>query len=421
MDTAEIDLRRYIEILWKWRLIIVLLTASAVAVSAVVSFFVLSPVYETNVTLFVTDAAQSQSSIKQSGDSSVVDTVSRIPAMTLNTYMNQITSPSLLDRVIKVMERADLEPSMLSKMISTQVLKDTSLIEVRVQNTDKALAVRIANTIASEFVQFVSDMNQERMAKSLTFLAEQETVLKADLKAAYDELGVIQSRTENAASITRDIATKNQVIVNLRQELAKLQTDVTVFSASLKQIQAQVKATSPTIAGEGGADVPNPVYETLVVSQAQAVDELALATARATATAQEVTSLERSVTELEGKLASAQNEEAVAKASVERLESTLKLLSSSIVEAQMAHSLNLGETSISLVSPALEPQSPVKPRKMLNMAVAGVLGGFISILLVFVLEYMDNTIRTQDDVQKFLGIGTLGSIPVVDVKQRRKR
>ena len=78
MDTAEIDLRRYIEIIWKWKLVIGLLTAAAVAASGIISFFVLSPVYETKVTLFVTDIAASQQSIRQSGDSSVAETVSRI-------------------------------------------------------------------------------------------------------------------------------------------------------------------------------------------------------------------------------------------------------------------------------------------------------------------------------------------------------
>ena len=414
MDTAEIDLRRYIEIVWKWRLVIVLLTVSAVVASGVFSFFVLSPVYETKVTLFVTDAAQSQQSIRPSGDTSVAESVSRIPAMTLNTYMSQITSPYLLDRVVGVIGLPDLGASSIGSMISAQVLKDTSLIEVRVQNTDRALAVTIANTIASEFVQFVSEMNQERMAKSLTFLTEQEAMLKKDLAAAYEELGVIQSRPDNAASIARDISTKSQVVVRLGEDLARLQTDITLVNASLRQIGQEIAAMPAT-------ETPTPAFQALVAAQSEKVTQLADSSARASAIAQEVSSLERSVTTLEGKLVVAQNQEAVVKANASRLESTLNLLSSKMVEAQMAHSLNLGEATISVVAPAMEPHNPVKPRKMVNMAVAGVLGGFVSVLLVFVLEYMDNTIKTQDDVLKYLGIGTLGSIPLVDTRQRRKR
>lgn len=411
MDTAEIDLRRYIEIIWKWKLVIGLLTAAAVAASGIVSFFVLSPVYETKVTLFVTDAAASQQSIRQSGDSSVAETVSRIPAMTLNTYMNQVTSQYLFDRVVQAVGVPGLTATSLGAMVSAQVLKDTSLIEVRVQNTDRALAVSIANTIASEFVQSVSEMNQERMAKSLTFLAEQEAVLKADLQTAYAALQVTQAKSENAAALTRDISTKSQVIVNLRAELASLQADVTLVTSTLRQIEKQIAAT-PT---------SDPSYQTLVASRVQNTNDLEVASTRASAAAQEISSLERAVAGLEGKLVVAQNEEAAAKAGVDRLESTLNLLSAKIVEAQMAHSLNLGETTISVVSPAMEPKNPVKPRKLVNMAVAGVLGGFVSLLLVFVLEYMDNTIKTADDVQKYLNTGTLGTIPLIDGRKRRKK
>ena len=421
MDTAEIDLRRYIEIMWKWRLVIGLLTIAAVAASGIFSFFVLSPVYETKVTLFVTDAASSQQSIRSSGDSSVAETVSRIPAMTLNTYMNQVTSQYLMDRVVNVIGVADLSASSLDNMVSAQVLKDTSLIEVRVQNTDKALAVNIANTIASEFVQFVSEMNQDRMAKSLAFLAEQEAVLKVDLQTAYDERARIQAKPDNAAALTREISTKNQVVVNLRAQLAELQADVTLLTAALRQVDQQLASTPATITGEGGVAIPNPAYQALVSAQAQKTTELSTASARASAAAQEISSLERSVATLEGKLVLAQNEEAVAEADVTRMESTLNLLSSKIVEAQMAHSLNLGETTISVVSPAMEPKNPVKPRKLVNMAVAGVLGGFVSLLLVFVLEYMDNTIKTQDDVQKYLNTGTLGTIPLIETRKRRKK
>ena len=421
MDTAEIDLRRYIEIIWKWRLVIGLLTIAAVAASGIFSFFVLSPVYETRVTLFVTDAAASQQSIRSSGDSSVAETVSRIPAMTLNTYMSQVTSPYLMDRVVSVIGAADLSAGSLGGMVSAQVLKDTSLIEVRVQNTDKALAVDIANTIASEFVQFVSEMNQDRMAKSLTFLAEQEAVLKVNLQAAYDVRARIQAKPENVAALTREISTKNQVVVNLRAQAADLQADVTLLSAAVRQADQQLASTAATITGEGGVAIPNPIYQALVSTQAQKTTELSTASARASAAAQEISSLERSVAALEGKLVIAQNEEAVAEADVAGLESTLNLLSSKIVEAQMAHSLNLGETTISVVSPAMEPNNPVKPRKLVNMAVAGVLGGFVSLLLVFVLEYMDNTIKTQDDVQKYLNTGTLGTIPMIDSRKRRKK
>jgi capsular polysaccharide biosynthesis protein len=424
LDTAEIDLRRYIEILWKWRLVIVLLTAAAVVASAVFSFFVLSPVYETRVTLLVINAAQNQQSVRSAGDLSVAETVSKIPAMTLNTYMSQMMNPYFLSRVVGKLQLPNLAPTSLSSMVSAQVLKDTSLVEVRVQNTDRALAAKIANTIASEFVQFVSEQNQERMSKSIAFLQEQETTLKKDLANAYAALSRAQSKPDSVASLSREISSTNQVIVNLMQEQAKRNADVDVLKGEIAKMGSDLKTTQPTLGGmpgDGQTGPPNPEYEKRAAELTAKKNALGDATNLATALERQIASLESSLPALEAKLAAAQNEEAVAKADVARLESTLNLLSSKMVEAQMAHSLNLGDTTISVVSPALEPDSPVKPRKAVNMAVAGILGGFVAVLLVFVLEYMDNTLKTQDDVAKYLNLGTLGAIPVMESRQRRKK
>ena len=118
--------------------------------------------------------------------------------------MNQVTSQYLLDRVVR-QSGSRSHGDALGRHGFCPGAVDTSLIEVS-QNTDRVLAVSIANTIASEFVQSVSEMNQERMP-ILTFLAEQEAVLKADLEPPR-RFQVAQAKPENAASLTRDIATR---------------------------------------------------------------------------------------------------------------------------------------------------------------------------------------------------------------------
>ncbi|OAA86925.1 YveK family protein [Clostridium ljungdahlii] len=57
------------------------------------------------------------------------------------------------------------------------------------------------------------------------------------------------------------------------------------------------------------------------------------------------------------------------------------------------------------------PDKPVKPKKMLNMAIAFFVGLMGSIGFSFMLEYMDNTIKTEEDVNKALGIPVIGIIP----------
>ncbi|MGB9873226.1 MAG: Wzz/FepE/Etk N-terminal domain-containing protein, partial [Anaerolineae bacterium] len=66
--------------------------------------------------------------------------------------------------------------------------------------------------------------------------------------------------------------------------------------------------------------------------------------------------------------------------------------------------------TVVLFEPAQVPQEPVRPRKLLNTAIAGVLGLMLAVGAVFLIEYLDDTIKTSDDVNRALGLPTLSAI-----------
>lgn len=74
--------------------------------------------------------------------------------------------------------------------------------------------------------------------------------------------------------------------------------------------------------------------------------------------------------------------------------------------------------SVSIVDKAVTPNKPVKPNKTLNVLLAFVVGLMASVGLVFLLEYMDNTIKTSSDVEKLLGIPVLGVIPNYEMNKQ---
>lgn len=67
--------------------------------------------------------------------------------------------------------------------------------------------------------------------------------------------------------------------------------------------------------------------------------------------------------------------------------------------------------SVSIVDRAVIPDKPVFPRKAINVLIAFILGLITSIGLILLLESMDNTVKSSEDVEKLLGIPVLGSIP----------
>lgn len=67
--------------------------------------------------------------------------------------------------------------------------------------------------------------------------------------------------------------------------------------------------------------------------------------------------------------------------------------------------------NIQIIDTAQVPEGPVKPKPMLNIAIAFVLGIMISLGIIFIMEYMDTTIKTEDDIEKILNVPVIGLIP----------
>lgn len=67
--------------------------------------------------------------------------------------------------------------------------------------------------------------------------------------------------------------------------------------------------------------------------------------------------------------------------------------------------------NVQVIDRALVPEGPVSPKPILNIAIAAVLGIMISVFIIFILEYLDNTIKTPNDVERHLDLPVIGMIP----------
>ncbi|WP_088031969.1 YveK family protein [Evansella clarkii] len=76
--------------------------------------------------------------------------------------------------------------------------------------------------------------------------------------------------------------------------------------------------------------------------------------------------------------------------------------------------MNVDNVSILSAAELGENPSPVSPNPTLNMAIAFVVGLMAAVGLAFLLEFLDNTVKTEDDIEKKLGIPVLGMIATMD-------
>ena len=67
--------------------------------------------------------------------------------------------------------------------------------------------------------------------------------------------------------------------------------------------------------------------------------------------------------------------------------------------------------NITVQNKAVTPGSPIGPQRMRNILVAMLLSFFAGIGLAFLLDYLDDSVRTSDDVSRHLGLPTLALIP----------
>ncbi len=73
-----------------------------------------------------------------------------------------------------------------------------------------------------------------------------------------------------------------------------------------------------------------------------------------------------------------------------------------------------GQKNLEVVNPALSSNIPVAPKAAINVAIALVLGLLVGGGLAFLLEYMDDSIHSEDDVKRVLDLPLLTVIPTID-------
>lgn len=72
--------------------------------------------------------------------------------------------------------------------------------------------------------------------------------------------------------------------------------------------------------------------------------------------------------------------------------------------------------NVSVVDAAQLPLKPVRPRPLTNIAISFFAGIMIAIGFIFVFEYFDDTIKTYEDIEKYLDLPIIGTIPVMSIK-----
>lgn len=162
-----IDLRQLFGTLKKRLWLIALITIIAATISGIVSFFVLTPVYQARTQILVNQ----ESSEQQPLNAYTIQTNIQL----ISTYNEIITSPVILEDVVKKLN-LNVTAKQLSGQVQVTNSQDSQVAHIVVQDTDAKRAMDIANTTAAVFqekipsimsIDNVSVLSKAELADSL--------------------------------------------------------------------------------------------------------------------------------------------------------------------------------------------------------------------------------------------------------------
>lgn len=158
-DEEEISLREIFEVLKKRVKIIAAITIVSVLASAVITFFVIKPVFESNTTIMV---GKPKNRIMDPNNPITYQEV-QTNRLLVSTYGEIAKSRSVLEEVIKSMNLAMTSDELRDK-VDVSLVKDTEIIQIKVQDHDPVVAANLANAIAAAFSkQVIRIMNVENV------------------------------------------------------------------------------------------------------------------------------------------------------------------------------------------------------------------------------------------------------------------
>jgi capsular exopolysaccharide synthesis family protein len=91
-----------------------------------------------------------------------------------------------------------------------------------------------------------------------------------------------------------------------------------------------------------------------------------------------------------------------------------ELLLKKYQEASLSSGINI--SNVQIVDNAVIPQFPVKPKRALYLILAVMVGLFGGVFAAFFVDYMDDTIKTAEDVDKKMGLAFLDVVPLAAQK-----
>jgi capsular exopolysaccharide synthesis family protein len=364
------EIKQYLTIAQRWAWLLILGLVLGGGGAFIFSSFQ-EPVYQTSTRVQVMSAPSSSA-----GQYSLYS-----EQQLAQTYVQTIKSRPILDAVA---ER--IGGSVFSAQVRTQNVASTQLIDIFVEDADPQRVAAIANTLVDVFIERNYEMQSKRFAES-------ELSLESQISQVDTQIEALQTRSEAVSSAESQAAITKALV-----EIERLQTEILTLQTELDTLNAPAREP-----GAFSTPTPSPEIRSQINEK-----ELSLKQLQSTYDLYQQIYTNLVVLGESRGLGEANAEQ-------EQMQSTLALyrqiranLLSSYEGIRLAR---LSSTSnIVAIEPALVPGRPIRPNPITNAGLGAAVGLMLAAAIVFLVEYLDDTIKSAEQTSAILGLPVIGYI-----------
>jgi capsular exopolysaccharide synthesis family protein len=355
---------------------------------------------------------------------------------------HKMTHPSV--RSAEVLGREAVVRRFLDS-VTVEPVRSSRLVKLHVDNTDPALAARIANSTVQAFIAMGMERRLESSSYAKSFLEDQIKQMKAKLEESERRLNAY-AQTNQILTLDEKTSAINQTYTDFAAALAKAEQERIKADAILSEVKRNPEASVAVVENktvqaykerraklqieyQENLRIYKPDFPKMQQIQAQIteidkqikteIDNVAgsLQAARDAAAKQEELLRER-VSQTRKQVLTTQDH-SIDMNLLKREVDTNRQLYDSLLQRfkELGVSGNVVANNVSVVDAAEPSLFPYKPNLLANLLVGVIAGVLLGAAIVVALEVMDDSIKYPDEVERVLGLPLLGVIPKINRKR----
>lgn len=401
----------------------------------------MEPTYESQSILQVHVSEGNRAPLSTASVDDILSSQSLTPEYSIESYIQQITSPGVLLPVIEALNfETPYSYEQLKNKVTITPIKNSSLITLSVKDSDPEKAALIVNIVSETFINYFSSKQVEQLDNSTELLEAQLFIEKEKLDQSLQASKTFDSMECNISNVSQELNLSEvqfnnteSALITLKKTYEKthfsLTQDITLSKEKINAYRALLESTNQNYqlntnifdsalvnAVASATDMPieeqveltvvtdelNPVYvstsQKLTKEQIRLIDlEKSLEklttmyTYNLKTLNEKSTTLEDTINNLRSEVAELTYQKTLLNGELTIAKNTYNAFNKKIESARVAKAANISETSVLWMSKGYVATKPLGPKILLNTLMGLVLAGICVVFGLFFKHYWSNS------------------------------